>query len=332
GAKGDGVTDDTAAVVEAMSKGGTVMLTAGKTYLVTAPLKVPSDIILKSPDGEAAATIKVGPASAGTTGVLIARASGVTFKNVNFESVKGDFNSLIGITDGDHITITGCKFSKNPKKSSVLLRIKDSKFMDVNHSEFTAGYVAIHSLGNSSDIKIAENKVHDIDQYGIWVQGSVNTFSERVQVLKNDVFNVHRGEGQTAGHMIYVQIGEGISTKRHKNVDVIGNKLIGLDKAFTVGGNGDLIEYCDVDGGSVSENIADKGGDVGIAVIRSSGILLEKNKAGYNNTNGIARWEASNCKVLNNQAYNNNQDMARQWGTKAFKGRHSNHGPNGNLR
>ncbi len=326
GAKGDGVTDDTRAFSQALAKAGTVVLAAGKTYRVKAPLTLRSNTTLKSSDQAKSAIIKLDTPSAGTTGVISAKTTGVTVCGIDFEGTTNEFISLFAVTQVDRFNLTQCKLSNNSKRSSALLRIKDSTNVTVTNCDFEKGYVAIHALGNSHDMKFEQNTMHDLMQYGVWLQGSATTNSQRVQILNNDIWDVKRSPGAigtpgaTAGHLIYVQIGENISKERHKKIDVIGNRMRGIKTAFTAGGNADLLEYCDVDGGSVSENVAEHGGDVGLAVIRSSGILIEKNKAGYHNTNGIVLWEASNCKVLNNEAYNNNQDRLKQWGDRASKG------------
>ncbi|MEQ1821280.1 MAG: right-handed parallel beta-helix repeat-containing protein [Fimbriimonadaceae bacterium] len=326
GAKADGVTDDTIAFSQALAKGGTVVLAAGKTYRVKAPLTLRSNLTLKSSDQAKSAIVKLDTPSSGTTGVISSKTTGVTVCGIDFEGLTGDFNSLLALSEVDKFSLVQCKLSKNAKRSSALLRLKDSTNVSVTNCDFEKGYVAIHALGNSRDLKFEQNTMHDLMQYGVWLQGSATTTSERVQILNNDIWDIKRSPGAigspgaTAGHLIYVQIGENVGKERHKQIDVVGNRLKGIKTAFTQGGNADLVEYCDVDGGNVSENVAEHGGDVGIAVIRSKGILVEKNKAGYNNTNGIVLWEASYCKVLKNEAYNNNQDRLKQWGERAAKG------------
>jgi parallel beta-helix repeat protein len=320
GAKGDGNTDDTSAVTQAIAKGGTVTLGSGKTYLVTGPIKIGSNVTLTS-DGTKPAVLRFAAPRAGSMGITSSNAKNVSFKNVVFESKNNDLNTLVAFYSADHVNIANCTFRKDAMTSAGLLRLKDSTNVTIDKSEFSQGYEAIEIYGNSDGVTISNNNVHGVVQYGIRVEGSADTASSNINILNNKVYDVVRPPGQTAGHLIYVHIGNGVSKARHKNVVVEGNQLKGIDKAFVDGGNGDLIEYCDVDGGRVSKNRVEYGGDVGIGVVRSSGILIEDNDAGYNNTNGIALWEASNCRILNNRAYNNNQDRAHQWANgKQFKG------------
>lgn len=322
GAKGDGRSDDTAAFKQAVAKmksGGTLNLAGGKTYMVDGPIRLGSGMTLSS-DSKNPATIKLALGASGTIGVYIDKADGVTLSNIRFEGAKGDLGTILMVNASKNVTISNSVFRKNEKTSSGFVRIKDSQAIKVLKSEFTDGYEAVHIYGVCSNIEVADNNISGVVQYGIRVQGTAETQSSNIRILRNTVKNMNRPKGQTAGHPVYVHIGEGVGTKRHKNIDVIGNKLYGNNKAFASGGNGDLIEYCDVDGGSVSENITEGGGDVGVGIVRSSDILVEKNSAGYNNTNGIAIWESSNCRVINNKVYNNNQDRDKQWGNKYFKG------------
>lgn len=326
GAKGDGRSDDTAAFTQALKQigknGGVLQLTSGKTYVVEAPIRINSNVEMSTATGKPA-TVKLVLGSVGTYGVIVNNAKSASIKNVRFEVKDQNLNTVVSISGSDGVTVSDCIISKNDKPGSGLLRVKDSKNVKVTNSEFFDGYEAIAATGMSTDLTFSGNNIHDMIQHGIRVSGTETTWLERVRILNNKIRDIRRPLGATAGHAIYVIIGEDLAKSaksRHKNIDVEGNTMMGIKKAFVDGGNGDLLEYCDVDGGRVVGNTAEYGGDVGLGIVRSAGILVEKNKAGYNNTNGIALWEASNCKVLNNQAYNNNQDMARQWGTKAFKG------------
>lgn len=326
GAKGDGRADDTAAFNQAIKQlgknGGMLQLTSGKTYRVDAPIRINSNVTFSTPNGKPA-TVRLVQAQGGSTGVLVNNAKTAAIKNIRFEVPSDDLNNVILITGSNGVTVANCVVSKNGKPGTGLLRIKDSSNIKVQNSEFFDGYEAIAAFGMCTDLEFSGNNIHDMTQHGIRVSGTESTWSERIVISNNKFREIRRPKGQTAGHCIYVQIGESVAKNaksRHKDIDVLGNDMQGVRKAFVDGGNGDLLEYCDVDGGRVVGNTAEYGGDVGLGIVRSSGILVEKNKTGYNNTNGIALWEASNCRVLNNEAYNNNQDMARQWGSKQIKG------------
>lgn len=325
GAKGDGKADDTAAFAQALkqiAKGGKLVLTSGKTYKVDAPIRINTGMTMTTASGKPA-VVKLVLANVGTYGVIVNNAKGATISNVRFEAANDDLNTVVSISGSNGVNVSKCVVANNDKPGSGLLRVKDSSNVTVADSEFFGGYEAIAATGMNTDLTFSGNKIHDMIQHGIRVSGTETTWSERVKILNNDIRDIVRPRGATAGHCIYVQLGESVSKtakSRHKDIDVEGNTMIGIDKAFVDGGNGDLLEYCDVDGGRVVGNTAERGGDVGLGIVRSSGILVQKNKAGYNNTNGIALWEASNCRVLDNQAYNNNQDRGRQWGSKAFKG------------
>lgn len=321
GAKGDGKANDTAAFKQAMAalkSGGTLKLAAGKTYVVDGPLRIGSGVTVTG-DETKNPVLRLS-AGAGSYGVFIDRADKVAISGVRFEAAKNDLGTIVMIAGSKNVTLNDNKFFNSEKAQSAFVRIKDSIGIKVSESEFANGYEAVHIYGVCKDIEVAYNNIHGVDQYGIRVQGTAETQSSDIRILRNTVKDMNRPKGQTAGHPVYVHIGEGVGTNRHKNIDVIGNKLYGNNKAFASGGNGDLIEYCDVDNGSVSQNITEGGGDVGVGIVRSSGILVQGNSAGYNNTNGIAIWESSNCRVIDNKVYNNNQDRDRQWGSKYFKG------------
>lgn len=322
GAKGDGKSDDTAAFKQAMAKlkaGGTLNLESGKTYLVDAPFRVGSGVSVKSTSTKAA-TLRLKLTGSGTFGVYIDKADGVTLDNLVIDSAKGDLGTVVMISNSKNVTVSNSRFHDNEKSASGFVRIKDSNFIKVQKSEFDNGYEAVNIYGICSNIEVSDNDIHGVRQYGVRVQGTAQTSSSKIKILRNKVRDMTRPAGQTAGHPIYVHIGEGVGGKRHQQIDVIGNTLLGINKAFASGGNGDMIEYCDVETGNVSENKAEGGGDVGIAIVRCEDIMVEKNSAGFNNSNGIVIWESHRCKVLNNRAYNNNQDRDKQWGNKYFKG------------
>jgi len=323
GAKGDGRANDTAAFNQAVAKlksGGKLNLAAGKTYLVDGPIRLGSGTVLGSTDAKNPAVLKISLGASGTTGIYIDKADGVTLNNLRVTSAKGDLGTLVMVNASKNVTISNTVFRDNMKTQSGFVRIKDSQNIKVLKSDFLNGYEAVHIYGVCNGIEVSDNNINGVVQYGVRVQGTAETQSQNIKINRNTVKNMNRPKGQTAGHPVYVHIGEGVTTKRHKNVDVIGNKLYGNNKAFASGGNGDLIEYCDVENGSVSQNITEGGGDVGVGIVRSTNILVEGNSAGYNNTNGIAIWESHNCRVINNRVYNNNQDRDKQWGNKYFKG------------
>lgn len=110
GAKGDGVTDDTAAIQNAINSSSRVVFDGG-TYLVSSEIYITKGCII---DGRGC-TIK--STNSANTGVFTVTASGVTIQNINFlnnekpESTNRTGSYCISLLSGsDSIRIDSCNF------------------------------------------------------------------------------------------------------------------------------------------------------------------------------------------------------------------------------
>lgn len=120
GAKGDGLTDDQAALVAALASGGKRFLFADGTYLQTADLTVPAEVSIAAEGG---ATLKAADANSITTAMLVV-SSGVTLRGLRLDgnsanNTTGIYSGISG-THTSRVVIEGCYILATPKNGILL--------------------------------------------------------------------------------------------------------------------------------------------------------------------------------------------------------------------
>ena len=172
GAKGDGVTDDTVALKNAIENSNSVMLKRGSTYLISEQIAIPSNTFIYG-NG----TIKIANNSAITGGVFrIAGKENITIDSVIFDSNVSNQdtfvyttpdeapNIVIFTTDSNNVTVKKCKFIGCYSINVLailyngILNITDNDFICGSASlGFTAECVSIAQIGTSGNINIEHN-------------------------------------------------------------------------------------------------------------------------------------------------------------------------------
>ncbi len=166
GAKGDGVTDDTAAIKEALKScpNGEVYFPSG-AYVISSSIRIPSNVTIIG-EGENSVIIAAPGTSRGATMLKLDKASNVVIKNicisgnssVNYENMDAkDGIHMLEIWNSDNVTVDSCSFIDN-----IYAGIRDvgSNNITINNCFFVnidCGFVTLGSASNIHDLTITNN-------------------------------------------------------------------------------------------------------------------------------------------------------------------------------
>lgn len=145
GALGDGTTDDTIALQAALERagGGTLYLTAGKVYRITAALKFRSNttimgygatLLRGAAIDNMLRNVQTGPGSWDSTHHV--EILGVKF-DANFANFATPSNTSLAFAHARHITIRDCEFTETPIFH--MIEINSSRDVTIDSCRFTGG-------------------------------------------------------------------------------------------------------------------------------------------------------------------------------------------------
>lgn len=292
--------------------GGIVRFTPGVTYTITKRINLRNNVTLASAEPRAlinvsatfdtAATAVIGTPSAGS-------AIGIEALRINSKSRPIAAIRVLNGTTG--VTITGVEVVSNSDTTagqSVL--IESGSDVVIAGCAFRNAYSGVAITGNSRRITITDTELTGIAHVGVYLPGGGTGLphSEDVTVQRCTVQGmVRRGDG--VGHAINCHTGgpQPVGQTWHRNIRVLDCRLLGNKAAFQTTGNADLIEFHDVDGGRVEGTEARDGGDIGISLRRSTGVIVTGNTATGNATVGFGVDECTNIELTDNIAANNNK-------------------------
>lgn len=167
GAKGDGETDDTAAITEALKNtpDGKVYIPRG-TYVISSTVRIPSNIHIVG-DGDASIILAAPGTSRGTSLLMLYGSNNVELKNicvsgnsaVNYENMddQGGIH-LLDIWNSNDVSVDNCTFRDN-----INIAIRDVASNNVTISncyfkEVDCGFITMGSSDNIHDITIINNR------------------------------------------------------------------------------------------------------------------------------------------------------------------------------
>ncbi|MET9336391.1 right-handed parallel beta-helix repeat-containing protein [Nonomuraea sp. NPDC003804] len=325
GAVADGVADDSAALQRAIDAaaaagGGTVVLRAGKQYLLGKSLQLKTGVALAS--DRARATLVLTSGYADPHVLAVKDVSVVTLRNLKLDC--GERRPLLAgvhvtastdvILDNLHVEglTAGAYDRPSGVGSTALVRIGDSHRVQVVGCRLTKGYIGLNVVGNSTHILIDDCDVHDLSQFGMHVHGTVDSHTEHLTISRCRVERIGGGpHPEFSGTPIYITSGGTIhpGAQKHRFVRATDNTLIGNFKAFFFGGNADMLAVYDIHDGFFDRNVIFGGGDAGLSTDRCRKLVIANNIVGHCNTVGINVWEAVDCTVVGNVVYNNYQNF-----------------------
>lgn len=137
GAVGDGVVDDTTAIQEALTAGGTVLFPAG-TYRITSSLNIPANTIMQG-QGRANSIIKVDGAFIGATRIYASKAPTnvmkIEVRGLGFQGTATALGAL-HFDKGDVVTIDSCDFFDFTATGGFGVKLTNVYFWQVSHCKF----------------------------------------------------------------------------------------------------------------------------------------------------------------------------------------------------
>lgn len=184
GAKGDGTTDDTAAIQAAITAGKTILF-PGATYLVSGALSVPAQRILVG-EGRSNTVIKNGVtdttilkvANAGTA----TRTLEITIRGIYFQSNQAATSTILDLRGSSYLTLddvqvignlAGVGFADASTATCIDMTLGSASFNGYNR--FKNVYTSFCSIGAKivSNVMNIEGGAYDLNSTrGLWVLGS----------------------------------------------------------------------------------------------------------------------------------------------------------------
>ena len=193
-ARGDGVTDDSAALNAAIQAakvgGGEVYLPAG-TYALASPLVLPSNVYLRG-EGKGATVLKV-----------VSGANVTAVKTESFDTLTGGNTnagpSKFGVSG---LTIDGNK-AGNASGWGVQLYGRDFTFEDFDIKNCASGgwYSEWYNSGDAMEARVRGFKIMDSGGVGMRWAGPHDSVVENGQVIRSTGRGIYVGPGATAGVM-----------------------------------------------------------------------------------------------------------------------------------
>lgn len=318
GAVGDGVTDDTAAINNAITAANLANGIGGATA-VHFPYTA---------NGYAAAstiTLK--------TGVILRG-----YQRVKIKATASHSFLIDTVSAADNCGLEGLTLDANGLITSALMRANAAtnvRVIDCTFNDTLAALYGIDTAVGASDLRIERNTFygckHGIRLLGgpdrVWVQGNrIRNWTQRAIYVPSDATNAVDGLWVTENHISELGVGgtvrqpiaiEGNTANLNKNIHITGNTVVGPAAAWTAASNpgtADQISVQATQDFEVSRNISIDGGDMGITIgsdaIRGvvSGNVCRSNDVSGINLGVSSINSARNINVVGNVCMNNGQN------------------------
>ena len=327
GAVGDGITDDTEAIINALNASSTVYIPNG-TYLITKRIVIPSTVHIIYGKGTLLGTSSYGIfSSRGSENLII---NGITFKL--FPNRDTIFGSIY--FDGalcKDITIQNCKFIGSEVSTNAILLVgKDEAKIDnfmFNKNEFInikrAAIEILHRTKNINNITTVTN-----------IKIINNIFKFNPKIPRNKEFNVaislsDRVNGTLIQNNAIDGYAWGIETAKTINTRIISNNIINVkDPINSSGGTiNNLITDNDFEFTGRLQLYGESNSTVSNNIIKGTFYLLKTHNILVKKNDFISTWHtniwidnATNNTIENNYMENNNPDawdVIRGYGEKS---------------
>jgi hypothetical protein len=279
GAVGDGVTDDTNAVKAAIAAANPA--TAGVKATVVLFPYTPKGYVVNTiglPNGVSliGESMVLLQRSGVADGVWIQLNSNTSVQNLTLNSKGLSQTRIILCKEGaKNVLIRDCAISDGLNFSTIGIDTDPMvRYLTVDNCTFTDVYAPIFMNNGEEKIQITNNEMTGWGKYAICVIGraekdingddkyyAVNNINIENNIIRNS--NPKSEERQPIRF-------QGIDKKLHQKVSIINNTVVGLDTAYSTGGNADLISLHRCTDFIVSGNRLYNGGEVGITVAQQS--------------------------------------------------------------
>ena len=310
GAVGNGVTDDTTSIQNAVTRcsslGGGIVFAPAGTYKVSAPITVPSNVSIY---GEGMGVTKFSATSAFTASQAVFYANGSSYTRYEGFSILGNTDGTNGAGTGIHCkTGTGNQihavFISNTTQAGIRLQEQNNAWVDSCwlQSNGRTGYTDNHGIMVYSEagstvpnyaIKITNNKINNAFRKGI-TDYAPNADIYDLVVEGNTVESCGLGG-------IY------LGTPNERDIRVVNNYVASCYVNIQVG----PVTNCVIDG----NNVRDASGDFGIGFYSSKNLILSNNTIIGSAISGIdtiivALTRNSQVLISGNVVHNSNRTSA----------------------
>lgn len=338
--KGDAVVD-TRAMIQALQhirvqKGGVLYLPPGLTLLMNKRLSLPDNIRITSDGKGATLKLPAGYSDYCIFEIVDGHQIRIEHLNLDGDAVSRHLSMIriFGKRETKNIVIRDCRIHKKniqPNDNLIYLSGSDSSWqcsdIRIENNEFFQAEYGVRCDKNIQGLVINGNEFHHIKKSSIDIQGDRRHYCRQVLIEKNYFHDLGGSKPKDTGHPIRFSTA---GTSQHLDAKVLNNTILGNHKDYKDGGNADMIAFYDCTRGFVRGNYVVGGGDVGIALWRTSYSIASDNIVGENNSVGIALDNAHDCLVANNMVFNNNIYAAyprkpKRGGIYLWRGSHDNY-------
>lgn len=316
GAIGDGVSDDTTAIQNAINAASTgtgcreIFFPEG-SYGISSRLSLRSNVKISANKDATIFPLDTFPGASANM-MYAGTRSYVEFIGMGFD-LKGRLDiGVCWLENCSNVKFSECKFLSVQKIGELVsnrrsgVRItgtSDNIFIEKNI--FEGVYNAVWALGTGKNIFIRDNRISGLGNFGI-LFSEANVFWTTIRI-ENNIIDGY-GSGRS---LIYIGAlaGNSALTGYHNDVVIANNYGIGSDLPYvnspSFPGNGDLFSLRAMENARVHGNYAINGGDLGIVIEHSRNVAVSDNIATGNEISGIVLHKAENCTVTGNVCYNN---------------------------
>jgi parallel beta-helix repeat protein len=225
GAKGDGVTDDTAAIQKSLNSVASTTLGANRTYKISSTLVMPSNSSLTGLSGSK---------------ILMSSALGA-FSNVSALTLAQNGKNAIGILvkNVSNVTLSGFALEKehNSTHQARGVVIAGSKNVTLSGLRITGitssgNYGGVIKIDSSSLVKITNSNFNSSSLVGIGIDTEVGANSNTITISNNAI----RSGGSTIEHS-----GIKVSSRQTSKVVLLGNTISSVGDGIVFFGSSSLI-------------------------------------------------------------------------------------------
>ena len=304
GAIGDGVTDDTEAIKQALSfaKGKTLIVPVG-TFLISSAITLPNDIYITG-EGEDSVFIAKAGYGVGADFFRTRTAQDITIDNVCFDGNSDNNSREMGHSDKDGIHLMDLWNSSNVCIQNCVFR--------------NNVYCAVRIVGNSNELSFVNNEFNQVDCGIIYLgNGNVDGLTIRENVfdghansepvsldgkgyVKNVLIENNKMLNKNKGNAIYIGNGgkyENVTiSDNYMSQDAVGIACSGVNSLFIYGNtvedtmSGAGIKLTSCTGAEIYDNYISRSMQYGICINGCTDIEF------YNNT-------ISQCGMINKDFY-----------------------------
>lgn len=292
GAKGDGSTDDTAAINKMMSRidGNAWVLFPPGTFIVSDEIEIPSSNMLISGAGTATVIKTIGGISPTVKQIFkIQNKSNIMVKDLVFD---------------------GNGSEQTDSKNTFLVWVDQSENIDINNCTFREGYGDMLVINNSRSCFVESNvfdKTYSSptrDFMGCLVYTELPEWADAQVIISNNFFRDITFDGLTIS-------GQRTAFVRISNVTVDNNIFIncGQMQHDSIDPNQDAasVYLQDCDYVTLTGNLLDRSWGNGIDSLYGSNLTITGNTVNRSGNSGISIEEGSYCTITGNEITNNEQ-------------------------